>query len=193
MAEVFIHPTAVVDQGAEIGEGSYIWHFVHVRSTAKIGKNVIIGKGSYIDSSVIIGDNTKIQNFISVYNGVTIGKNVFVGPHVTFTNDMYPRVGFNWEITKTEIKDNASIGANATIVCGSILEEYSFIAAGTLIPANRRIWKHALVMGNPGRIRGWVCRCGRKLMGEENNGIYEKYCTKCEKLVTLEVKEMGKL
>lgn len=195
MKGVYIHPTAIVEEGAEIGEGSYIWHFAHVRSNAKIGENFILGKGSYIDGNVTIGDNVKVQNFVSVYNGVTIGSNVFVGPHVAFTNDMYPRIGFDWEISKTVIGDNVSIGANSTIVCGSILEQFSFVAAGTLVPAKRRVWPHALIMGNPGRIRGWVCKCGRKLdtQGVSENVEIEIDCTHCREKNRFAINGIGRL
>ncbi len=193
MKNVYIHPTAIVEDGAIIGEGTYIWHFAHIRSKAVIGKNAVIGKGSYVDSDVIIGDNVKIQNLVSVYSGVTIGNNVFVGPHVAFTNDLYPRIGYDWEITKTEIKDNVSIGANSTIVCGSILDKYSFVAAGTLVPANRHVWEHALIMGNPGRIKAWVCKCGRKLLGNEGEGEYKLTCEKCQENIIIDVKALGRL
>ena len=114
----FKHPTAIVES-ENIGEGTKIWHFAHIREKAKIGKNCIIGKSSYIDREVVIGDNVKIQNFVSIYKGVTIEDDVFIGPSVTFTNDKYPRA-FLWDdsrLCKTLVKKGASIGANSTIIC----------------------------------------------------------------------------
>ncbi|MCY3411175.1 MAG: N-acetyltransferase [Candidatus Heimdallarchaeota archaeon] len=193
MDNVYIHPTAIVEEGAKIGKGSYVWHFAHIRSTAVLGENVIIGKGVYIDSNVAIGDNSKVQNLVSVYQGVSIGRNVFVGPHVVFTNDLYPRIGYDWEITKTVIGDHVSIGSNSTIVCGSKLDDYSFIAAGSLIPASRYIPKFALVMGNPGRIRAWVCKCARKLLDTTDTGFYDVTCAHCHESLSIEVSPMKKI
>ncbi len=178
MQDVYIHPTAVVDEGARLGKGSKIWHFVHIRSSAKIGENVIIGKGCYIDVEVSIGNNSKIQNLVSVYNGVRIGNNVFVGPHVTFTNDLYPRATGSWEITQTIVEDGVSIGANATIVCGHTLGKNCMIAAGSVV--TKDVQPHALIAGNPGKLLGWVCKCGKKIAGRElNKGKHEIICEYC--------------
>ncbi len=164
----YVHETAVVEEGASIGEGTKIWHFAHVRSTASLGKNVIVGKSSYIDAEVKIGDNVKVQNLVSVYNGVTIGNDVFVGPHVAFTNDLHPRVTEEWEITRTSVEDGVSIGANSTIICGNILGRYSLIGAGSVV--NKDVPPHALVVGNPARLIGWVCYCARKIAGRDFKG-----------------------
>ncbi len=162
----FIHPTAIVEEDVEIGEGTRIWHFVHIRRGAKIGRNCNIGKGVYIDEDVIIGNNVKIQNFVSVYRGVTIEDDVLVGPHATFTNDLYPRAfSREWEVVPTRVKRGASIGANATIVCGVTIGEYSMIGAGSVV--TRNVPPFGLVYGNPARLRGFVCYCGRKLKDEE--------------------------
>ncbi|MEM3504794.1 MAG: acyltransferase [Archaeoglobaceae archaeon] len=160
----FVHPTAVVEK-AEIGEGTRIWHFAHIRSGAKIGRNCNIGKDVYIDVEVEIGNNVKIQNCVSIYRGVKIEDDVFIGPHVVFTNDLYPRAfSQNWEVRKTIVKRGASIGANSTIICGITIGEYALIGAGSVV--TRDVPAFALVYGNPARIRGFVCYCGRPLKGK---------------------------
>lgn len=178
----FVHPTAVIEENVEIGEGTRIWHFVHVRKGARIGKNCNIGKGVYIDVNVRIGNNVKIQNFVSVYRGVTLEDDVFVGPHATFTNDLYPR-SFNeeWEIIPTLVKRGASIGANATIVCGITIGEYAMVGAGAVV--TKDVPPFGLVYGNPARLKGFVCYCGRPLRDEnivaknDEQVIYKcKYC-----------------
>lgn len=165
MENVFVHPTAEVEAGATIGEGSKIWHFAHVRNGATLGKNVIVGKSSYVDAGVTIGDNVKIQNLVSVYNGVTVGNNVFIGPHVAFTNDLHPRAVGDWQLVHTTVEDGASIGANATIVCGNNIGSYCLIAAGSVV--TRDVPPHALVAGNPARLKGWVCKCARKIADKD--------------------------
>ncbi len=157
-----MHPTAVVEEGAVIGEGTRIWHFAHIRSGARIGKNCNIGKGVYVDVDVEIGDRVKIQNFVSVYRGVKIEDDVFLGPHATLTNDLYPR-SFNedWKVVPTLIKRGASIGANATIICGVTIGEYAMVGAGAVV--TKDVPPHALVYGNPARLKGFVCFCGRPL------------------------------
>ena len=158
----YTHPTAIVESEA-IGEGTKIWHFAHVRRNSKIGRDCNIGKSVYIDIGAVVGDNVKIQNFVSVYKGVVIEDDVFVGPSATFTNDLYPRA-FIWDGehgSATRICRGASIGANATIVCGITVGEYAMIGAGSVVAEN--VPAYALILGNPGRQRGWVCRCGRRL------------------------------
>ena len=158
----YAHPTAIVES-QDIGEGTKIWHFAHVRCGAKIGDSCNIGKSVYIDIGAEIGNNVKIQNFVSVYKGVAIEDDVFVGPSATFTNDLYPRA-FIWDeerVCSTRICRGASIGANATIVCGITVGEYAMIGAGSVVAED--VPSYALILGNPGRQRGWVCRCGRRL------------------------------
>lgn len=185
MNEVFIHEKAVVDEGASIGEGSKIWHFSHIRGTATLGKNVIVGKSSYIDVNVNIGNNVKIQNLVSVYDGVTIEDNVFVGPHVTFTNDLYPRATGDWKIVPTQVKKGASIGANATILCGNTLGKYCLIAAGSVVIKD--VPDHGLVAGNPARLIGWVCICARKLSSTGiKQGKNELKCEYCGETILIE-------
>ena len=134
MKDVFIHPTATIDPDVTINANSKIWHYVHIRTGASLGKNVSVGKSSYIDANVKIGDNVKIQNLVSIYQGVTIESNAFIGPHVAFTNDLFPRAhNNNWKIQKTTVEEGVSIGANSTIICGSRLGKHCFIGAGTIV------------------------------------------------------------
>jgi UDP-2-acetamido-3-amino-2,3-dideoxy-glucuronate N-acetyltransferase len=166
LSKTYIHPTAIVDKTAKIGEGTKIWHFVHVRENAKIGKNCILGHAVYVDCNVKIGNRVKLENRANVYDGVTIEDDVFIGPHVTFTNDLYPRsFDGNWKIVPTLVKKGASIGAGSVVVCGITIGEYAMAGAGSII-ANS-VPPHALVFGNPARIRGFVCVCGRNLVEEK--------------------------
>ena len=178
MTDYFVHPLAVVDDGASIGVGSKIWHFAHVRSTAKLGSNVIISKNVYIDADVTVGSNVKIQNNVSVYHGVTIEDDVFVGPHAVFTNDLRPRAVGDWEVGRTLIKKGASIGANSVIICGNDLGSYCMIGAGSVV--TKSVPSHALVFGNPATFQGVVCLCGTKLAGKDavDNTAYQ--CDKCK-------------
>lgn len=164
------HPTAIIDDGAIIGENTKIWHWTHIRENAKIGDNCIIGQCCYIDHDVIIGDNVKIQNSVSVYYGVTIEDNAFVGPNVTFINDKYPRSIGKTGITPTLVKQGASIGANATILCGIELGEYCMIGAGAVV--TKHVKAYALMQGNPAQFQTWVCKCGQTFEG----GYYCKNC-----------------
>jgi len=175
---IFIHSTAEVSDKANIGENTKIWNLAQVRENATIGENCIISKNVYIDSDVKIGNNVKIQNNVNVYHGVTIEDDVFCGPSMTFTNDFYPRA-FNpdWKVTETLVKKGASIGANATIVCGNTIGEYAMIGSGSVV--TKDVEPYSLVVGNPARKIGYVCKCGNKL---DNN----MYCSECKK--TIEVK-----
>ena len=168
-------------EDAEIGENTNIWHFVHVRKGAKIGKNCNIGKGVYIDTNVEIGDNCKIQNFTTIYQGVKIGNDVFIGPHVCFTNDLYPRASiWNEErLEKTIVRDGASIGANSTIIAGVTIGRYAMIGAGSVV--TKDVPDYGLVLGNPARLKGFVCKCGfklRRIIREDDNEVIFK-CSKC--------------
>ncbi len=156
---VRIHETAIVEAGATIGAGSSVWHHSHVRDGAVVGEGCVLGKNVYIDTQATVGDRCKIQNNVSVYHGVTIEDDVFVGPAATFTNDRVPRA-FNaeWKITPTIVHSGASIGANATVVCGHDVGEYAMVAAGATV--TRDVAAHELIGGTPSRHLGWVCRCG---------------------------------
>lgn len=163
MTKVTIDPTAVVDAGAIIGEGTHIWHFCHVMPTAQIGEHCNLGQNVFIDSHVIIGNGVKIQNNVSVYNGVTIGDDVFLGPSVVFTNVINPRsfIERKDEFKPTLIKKGASIGANATIICGVTIGEYAMIGAGSVV--TKDVPAYALLVGNPGKQVGTVTKEGHSV------------------------------
>lgn len=155
-----IHSTAVVDEGAEIGKGTRIWHFCHVMPGARIGRNCNLGMNVFIDNNVTIGNGVKIQNNVSIYNSVTVEDDVFIGPSVTFTNVTNPRafVERKHEFKTTVIRKGASIGANATIMCGIEIGEYSMVGAGSVITKN--VPSQMLVLGNPGRVISKVSKDG---------------------------------
>ncbi|MGQ9648010.1 MAG: acyltransferase [Thermodesulfobacteriota bacterium] len=157
--DYFAHPAAVIDESAQIGEGTKIWHFSHIASGARIGKNCNIGQNVFIDSGAILGNNIKIQNNVSVYSGVILEDDVFCGPSMVFTNVFNPRsfISRKKEFRQTVVGKGATIGANATIVCGNRIGQYAFIGASSVI--TRDIPDYALVYGNPGKIKGWVCQC----------------------------------
>ncbi|GAB4046388.1 acyltransferase [Catellatospora paridis] len=157
---VFVHPSADVEEGAQVGAGTKIWHLAHVRNSATIGAGCVIGRNVYVDADVVIGDLVKIQNNVSVYHGVTIEDAVFVGPCVVFTNDLRPRAqNPDWQITPTLIKRGASLGANATIVCGTVIGEHAMVAAGSVV--TKSVAPNQLVAGNPARHLGWVDEKGQ--------------------------------
>ncbi|MBV8799780.1 MAG: N-acetyltransferase [Alphaproteobacteria bacterium] len=159
----YVHPTAIVDDDVEIGEGTRIWHFAHILSGARIGAGCVIGQNAMIGPNVQIGDGCKIQNNVSVYQGVILEENVFCGPSMVFTNVRTPRahVSRKDEFLPTLVKRGASIGANATIVCGSTIGAFAMVGAGAVV--TRDVLPHALVVGNPARRRGWVSQSGDKL------------------------------
>lgn len=158
-----VDPRAVVEEGAIVGDGTSVWHFAHVRNGSQVGDNCIIGKDVYIDTGVVMGDGCKVQNGVSIYNGVVIKDEVFIGPHAVFTNDLRPRANI-WNderLVETVVEKGASIGANATIVCGIVLGEWCMIAAGSVV--TKDVPPHALVVGVPGRIIDWVTTSGERL------------------------------
>jgi len=182
----FAHPTAIVESD-DIGEGTRIWHFAHVRKGSKIGKSCNVGNSVYVDIGAEIGDNVKIQNFVSVYRGVKIEDDVFVGPSVTFTNDLYPRA-FVWDeehVVPTRVCRGASIGANSTIICGATIGEYAMVGAGSVV--TRDVPAFALVLGNPAKIRTCICYCGRGLRNViEERGAGKLYkCDACGREVEI--------
>lgn len=158
-----VHPTAIVDEGAKIGEGSRVWHFVHVCGGATIGKGCSLGQNVFVGNDVLIGDNVKIQNNVSVYDAVTLEDDVFCGPSMVFTNVYNPRsaVVRKDEYRRTVVRRGATLGANSTVVCGVIIGEYAFVAAGAVI--NRDVKPYALMAGVPARQIGWMSRHGERL------------------------------
>lgn len=171
----FVHESSYIDEPCEIGEGTKIWHFGHVMANSKIGKDCNIGQNVVISPGVRIGNNVKIQNNVSVYTGVICEDDVFLGPSMVFTNVVNPRshISRKEEYKTTLIKKGASIGANATIVCGNTIGEYALIGAGSVV--TRDVKAYALMAGNPARQIGWICQCGEKLnlQGER------AHCTHC--------------
>lgn len=159
----FAHPTAVIDKGALIGTGTAIWHFCHVMPGAVIGEGCNIGQNVFVDNEAVVGNFCKIQNNVSVYKHVTLEDRVFCGPSVVFTNVINPRAHINrmGEALPTLVREGATLGANSTIVCGVTIGRCAFIGAGSVV--TRDVPDHALVYGNPARLRGWVCACGEKL------------------------------
>jgi UDP-2-acetamido-3-amino-2,3-dideoxy-glucuronate N-acetyltransferase len=159
----FAHETAVIDHGARIGDGTKIWHFSHIMPDAVIGENCNIGQNVVVSRGCTIGANCKIQNNVSIYTGVILEEYVFCGPSMVFTNVINPRshIVRKDEYQETRVRRGASIGANATIVCGVTLGRYSFIGAGAVV--TKDVPDYALIVGNPGRLKGYVCYCGHKL------------------------------
>ena len=184
-SDVFIHPTATVEDDVVIGSGTRIWHLAHVRRGARIGENCTISKDVYIDTGVTIGNRVKIQNGVSVYHGVTLEDDTFVGPHAAFTNDEMPRA-FNdeWKLVETHVRRGASIGANATIVCGVALGPYSMVAAGSTVTND--VPPHALVIGSPARLVAYLCRRGHRMRPTSTLDYTTHYeCAGCGERLTV--------
>ncbi len=173
-----IHESVCIDQPVEIGEGTSIWHFSHIRSGVKIGKNCIIGQNCYLDPGVLIGNNVHIQNNVSIYECVSLEDDVFCGPSMVFTNDINPRSAFHKsgpeEYLPTLVRRGASIGANATIVCGVTIGRHAFVGAGAVV--TKEVPDYGLVFGVPARLKGWMCQCGTQLQFDNEDAI----CSKCE-------------
>jgi UDP-2-acetamido-3-amino-2,3-dideoxy-glucuronate N-acetyltransferase len=169
MSVVFIHETAIVDKNVQIGEGTKIWHFCHIMQNASIGQNCTIGQNVMIASDVVLGNNVKVQNNVSIYTGVTCEDDVFLGPSMVFTNILNPRSAVNRKASfiKTPIGKGASIGANATILCGNTIGAYAMVGAGAVI--TKPVLPYALVVGNPAKQIGWVSEHGNRLVFDENN------------------------
>lgn len=172
-----VHHSAVVERGAILGDRCRIWHDVHIREGASLGENVSVGKGAYIDVDVIIGDGTKIQNYACIYRGVELAEEVFIGPHACFTNDREPRAVGQWEVVPTKVCQGASIGANATVVCGVIIGRHAMIGAGTVVTHD--VPNHGKVVGNPGHLVGFVCYCGEPLQRSLMHGDNTGFCPAC--------------
>jgi UDP-2-acetamido-3-amino-2,3-dideoxy-glucuronate N-acetyltransferase len=168
MTKYYAHPTAVVDEGCEIGAGTKIWHFSHIMPGCKIGENCNIGQNVVISPEVILGKNVKVQNNVSIYTGVICEDDVFLGPSMVFTNVVNPRSAVNRrdQYSKTRVKKGATIGANATIVCGHDIGRFAFVGAGAVV--TRNVPDYALVLGNPARQVGWMSEYGHKLKFDEH-------------------------
>jgi UDP-2-acetamido-3-amino-2,3-dideoxy-glucuronate N-acetyltransferase len=175
VADFFVHQSSFVDEGCEIGEGTKIWHFSHVMTGSRVGQRCNIGQNVVISPGVRIGDNVKIQNNVSVYTGVILEDDVFCGPSMVFTNVVNPRshVSRKHEYRRTLVRRGATLGANCTIVCGVTIGEFAFVGAGAVV--TRDVPDHALVVGNPARLTGWMCQCGVKLAG----GNASPACVRC--------------
>lgn len=164
----FAHPTAIIDEGCEIGEGTKIWHFSHVMSNCKLGENCNLGQNVVISPKVVLGKNVKVQNNVSIYEGVTCDDDVFLGPSMVFTNVINPRSAVNRksEYLTTHVGKGATIGANATIVCGHDIGKYAFIGAGAVV--TKTVLPYALVVGNPSKQIGWMSEYGQRLIFDDS-------------------------
>ena len=178
----FVHSSSYIDDGVQIGEGTKIWYFCHAMKGAKVGKNCNIGQNVVIHPTAVIGNGVKIQNNVSVYDGVTLEDHVFCGPSCVFTNIINPRSAVNRNspefFKNTLVRKGATIGANATIVCGVTIGEYAFIGAGAVV--TKDVPSYALVYGNPSKIKDWACQCGEKMVFDGENAK----CEACQRTYT---------
>ncbi|MEM9073184.1 MAG: acyltransferase [Myxococcota bacterium] len=167
LADVFVHETAVVDEGAVIGRGTKVWHFVHICGGAKVGERCVLGQNVFVGPGVVLGNGVKVQNNVSLYAGVEVEDDVFLGPSCVLTNVNNPRahVERKDEFRPTRLRKGCTIGANATVVCGHEVGNYAFVGAGAVV--TRDVAPYALVVGTPARRLGWVCRCGERLPSGE--------------------------
>jgi UDP-2-acetamido-3-amino-2,3-dideoxy-glucuronate N-acetyltransferase len=190
MQDYFAHSSAVIDDGCAIGKGTKIWHFSHIMRGCRIGENCNIGQNVVISPEVVLGNNVKVQNNVSVYTGVTCGDDVFLGPSCVFTNVVNPRSAVNRksEYMKTHVGKGATIGANATIVCGHDIGEFAFIGAGAVV--TKHVPAYALVVGNPAKQTGWMSEYGRRLQFDKQ-GI--AVCPESREQYKLENNEVKKL
>lgn len=188
-----VHPTAEVSQRAEIGVGTRIWHQAQVREGVRIGQNCIIGKGVYIDFDVQVGHNVKIQNYVSVYHGVTVEDGVFLGPYVCLTNDKLPRAitpegnvksDAEWETGKIHIRYGAALGAQAVVLPDVTIGRFALVGAGAVV--TKDVPDHGLVLGNPARLAGYVCKCGRRLSNNQEHSE-QWHCSTCQEVYNFAV------
>lgn len=169
MTNLFVHESAVIDKGAIIGDNTKIWHFCHVFTEAKIGQNCVLGQNVMIANNVVLGNNVKVQNNVSIYEGVICEDDVFLGPSMVFTNVINPRSAVNrkHEFKKTIVEKGATIGANATIICGNTIGKYAMIGAGSVV--TKVVKPYALMIGNPAKQIGWVSENGQRLIFDKSN------------------------
>ncbi len=179
---VFIHSSSFVDEGVRLGAGTKVWHFSHIMPGAVLGENCNLGQNVFIGRDVSIGSNVKIQNNVSVYEGVVLENDVFCGPSAVFTNIKTPRSSYPRnsaeDYGKTVVKTGASIGANATVICGVTIGEYALVGAGAVVTNN--VAAHAVVVGNPGKVVGWICKCGKHIV-KEGQGFLD--CKQCQAVI----------
>jgi UDP-2-acetamido-3-amino-2,3-dideoxy-glucuronate N-acetyltransferase len=192
MSDFFVHESCYVDDGAVIGKGTKIWHFSHIMAPTHIGENCNLGQNVVISSNCMIGNNVKIQNNVSVYTGVTIEDDAFLGPSMVFTNvfNARSRVNRKHEFRPTLVKRGASIGANATIICGVTLGSYCFIGAGSVV--TRDVPDYGLCYGNPARLHGWMCQCGVQLKRLKENRYFCPSCADQYNLIDDQLIPLGK-
>lgn len=178
MSDYFSHQTAVIDEGAEVGKGTKIWHFCHIRSTARIGEDCVFGQNCYVGVDVIVGDNCHAQNNVSIYEKVIIEDDVFLGPSMVFTNDLIPRSRYpkasSDEYLETYVEEGATIGANATVVCGVRIGRHAFVGAGAVVIED--VKPYSVVIGNPAKHVRWICECGGTL---ERSTDADYTCEEC--------------
>ena len=178
MTDVFVHPTSIIDEDVEIGAGTKIWYFCHIQAGARIGKNCSLGQNVNVSNNVIIGNGVKIQNNVSIYEGVELKDYVFCGPSCVFTNDLTPRAKYpkgHAGYLKTVVEEGATIGANATVVCGHTIGKWALIGAGAVVTSD--VPAYALMLGIPARRSGWACECGEILQDDHLRKGY--ICKKC--------------
>lgn len=188
MANFYKHETSIIDDGAQIGDNSRVWHWVHICGGARIGSKCSLGQNVFVGNKVRIGNNVKIQNNVSIYDNVTLEDDVFCGPSMVFTNVINPRshVERKSEYMDTVVKKGASIGANATVVCGKTIGSFAFVGAGAVV--TKDIPDYALVVGNPAKRVGWICECGEKIQG-----VGEVSCAHCSKRYMIQNEKCKKL
>lgn len=201
MGQPFIHPSAEVSPEALIGNGSRIWHQVQIREGARIGRNCILGKGVYVGFGVVIGDNVKIENGCFVYHGATLEEGVFLGPGVILTNDKFPRAvnldgslktDADWEAGKIQVKRGASLGANVTVLPDVVIGTFAMVGAGAVV--TKDVPDHALVVGCPAKLVGFVCFCGAQLQrGRRDGDEMKAVCTRCGTMVTIPIEDWEQL